>query len=461
MHSDTDLPQAPSPEQPVNDLHRHDIDELRAVIVELLQQVEFLQRNQTRQESQLSQSREAKQNLVLAAFGAQDLQSSTEAAIVRQTEFLSMLAHELRDPLQPIALANELLGKLAVGGPEVLRYQRIIGRQVAHLARLVDDLFDASRVSGGAISIQKPPLTLAAIIEAGIKTSRPFVDARCQRFELDLPAQPVPLSGDPVRLAQVFSNLFINASKFSPENESIAISAVVLTGAVCVAVRDHGIGVEADQQPLIFDLFTQGRRSADRAQGGLGIGLSLARSIVEMHGGTISVASAGIGLGSEFTVRLPLASTAAAPPPTVATASPPTAIARRGRRLRILLVEDNMDANETLCQLLERAHHVVTQRFDGVTALASAAVQPYDVVICDIGLPGMDGYTLVEKIRSAAQWDMPRFIATSGYSEAYDQQRATRIGFDHYFVKPLAIDELLALIDRLEPAAARHTHHRP
>ena len=441
---------------PMRDLqarHRHDVDKLRAVIVELLQQVEFLQHKKTReerQESQLLQLREANQNLVLATFGAQDLQAAAEATTMRQTEFLLMLAHELRNPLQPIALANELLGKLAVGGPEVLKYQRIIGRQVEHLARLVDDLLDASRVSSGKITMQKSPLTLAEIIAVAIETSRPFIDARRQQFTVDLPDQPILLYGDAVRLAQVFSNLLINASKFSPENESIDIHADALANTVRIVVRDHGIGVDAALQPFIFDLFTQGLRSADRAQGGLGIGLSLARSIVDMHGGTITVASAGIGLGSEFTVLLPLALERVAP----AVPAPP--IAPRGRRLRILLVEDNLDANETLCQLLVRAHHMVTQRFDGITALASATAQPYDVVICDIGLPGMDGYALVEKIRSATQWGAPTFVATSGYSAAYDQERARQIGFDHYLVKPLAIAELLALIDRREPSMSPH-----
>jgi len=454
-HDFSDTP-AQAAEQPGHDIHarhRRDVDELRAVIAELLLQVEFLQRKKTSMEhkdTQLLQLREANQSLLQAAIGAQDLQANAEAASLRQTEFLLMLAHELRNPLQPIAMANELLGKLAVGGPEVLKFQRIIGRQVAHLARLVDDLFDASRISSGNITVKKSLLSLSDIIDAAVEASRPLVEARHQRFNIDLPQQPVLLSGDPVRLAQVFSNLLSNAAKFSPENESIDIHVSTLARSVCVVVRDHGIGVEAAQQPFIFELFSQGLRSADRAQGGLGIGLSLASTIVELHGGSITMASEGLGRGSEFTVLLPLTLGHAVPPPST------PAISTRGRRLRILLVEDNFDANETLCQLLALAHHDVTQRFDGVTALASATARPYDLVICDIGLPGMDGYTLVEKIRAATQWEPPTFIATSGYNEAYDQERAQQIGFDHYLVKPVAIDELLALIDRHEPSMNKY-----
>src|SRR5471032_1811094 len=420
-HDFSDTP-AQAAEQPGHDIHarhRRDVDELRAVIAELLLQVEFLQRKKTSMEhkdTQLLQLREANQSLLQAAIGAQDLQANAEAASLRQTEFLLMLAHELRNPLQPIAMANELLGKLAVGGPEVLKFQRIIGRQVAHLARLVDDLFDASRVSSGKISLKKSPLLLADVIAAALETSRPFIEARRQSITIALPTQPLPLSGDQVRLAQVFSNLLINASKFSPENERIDIEAAALARSVRVVVRDRGIGIEAELQPFIFDLFTQGLRSAERAQGGLGIGLSLANSILEMHGGSITVASEGVGLGSAFTVLLPLAIEPAAP----AEAAPPAA--SRRRQQRILLVEDNIDANETLCQLLVRANHVVTQRFDGITALASAAARPYDVVICDIGLPGMDGHALVEKIRAAARWALPTFVATSGYNPAHDRE---------------------------------------
>src|SRR5471030_377199 len=460
-----EFPGAPKHDRraPVHDihaLHRHDIEELRAVIAELLQQVEFLQRKKHTSEREQSQLREANQNLVLATFGAEDRQAAAEdrqataeATNLRQTEFLSMLAHELRNPLQPIAMANELLGKLTIGGPELLKFHQIIGRQVAHLARLVDDLFDASRVSSGKISLHKAPLILADVIAAAVETSRPFIEARRQRITLAMPAQPVLLSGDLVRLAQVFSNLLINASKFSPESERIDIEAAVLARTVRVVVRDHGIGIAAELQPFIFDLFTQGLRSADRAQGGLGIGLSLANSILEMHGGSITVASEGVGLGSAFTVLLPLAIEPAAP----AEAAPPAA--SRRRQQRILLVEDNIDANENLCQLLVRANHVVTQRFNGVTALASATARPYDVVICDIGLPGMDGYALVAQIRAAARWAIPTFVATSGYNEANDQERARQSGFDHYLVKPFDIGELLALIDRHQPAVSAHRDH--
>ena len=423
--------------------HAQEVEQLRNMIKELLSLVESLRdeaKGTDALESRVLQLREANQNLVLATFGAQDMQASAEAANRRQTEFLSMLAHELRNPLQPIAMANELLGRIIAAHPQLPKLHAIIDRQVSHMVRLVDDLLDASRVSSGKITLQKRPLLLSEIIDSAIETSQPFVDKRNQHLVIHLPAHPLVIYGDLVRLAQVFSNLLINATKFTPENERITISAQKLANGVSVSVKDNGAGVPADIQPFIFDLFTQGFRSLERSQGGLGIGLSLVRTIVEMHGGTVKVRSKGTGFGSEFTVLLPLSMEA------LEHAGDPASKTVLARHKRVLLIEDNIDANETLKILLEQEGHAVTSMFDGPSGLAMARENIYDVIVCDIGLPGMDGFELVKQLRLSKLEPAPCFIATSGYNQAEDRSHAIEAGFNHYLVKPVAIDLLMALI---------------
>ena len=422
-----------------------DVEQLRSMIAELLKVVEALHEDRKGThalESRVSQLREANQNLVLATFGAQDMQATAEATNLRQTQFLSMLAHELRNPLVPIAMANELLGKITAAHPQLPKLHGIIDRQVSHMVRLVDDLLDASRVSSGKITLQKHPHLISTIIESAVETSQPFIDKRSQRLIIDMPADTV-IYGDQIRLAQVFSNLLINAAKFTAEYEHITISAQKLLNAVAISIKDNGAGIAADIQPFIFDLFTQGFRSLDRSQGGLGIGLSLVRTIVEMHGGSVKVRSEGVGFGSEFIVMLPLTS---APLPAI-TAPPSQAAKVRG--CKILLIEDNLDANETLKLLLELAGNTMTSIFDGPAGLAMAKKEAFDVVICDIGLPGIDGYEVVRQLRRCPITPQPYCIAISGYNQAQDWTHAIEAGFDHYLVKPIAVDVLVALISSI------------
>jgi signal transduction histidine kinase/CheY-like chemotaxis protein len=425
-------------------LHDKELGDLRALIAQLLMQLEVLQQQDAgakTTERHVMQLREANAHLVMATFNAQDKQASAEASMQRQTDFLSMLAHELRNPLQPIANASTLLAKQAGSDPEQLRLHAIIARQMGHMTRLIDDLLDASRISSGKIGLDKSALVLADIVALAAEGSAPRLQARHQSLRIDQPDGEVRLYGDRVRLAQVFSNLLNNASKFSPEYEEIVLEAQVVGNMVQIAVRDNGMGMAPELQPFIFDLFTQGLQSLDRAQGGLGIGLTLVRSLVEMHGGTVRAHSAGIGQGSIFTVLLPLSVdvTAAAPLPLPPLPSP--------RSLRVLLVEDNIDAAATLALLLELGGHTVDQCHNGIDGVAQALRQHYDLVLCDIGLPGLDGFTVVERIRAGVSGKMPFFIATSGYNQAQDRARAIRSGFDHYLVKPVAIDMLLALIE--------------
>ena len=427
-------------------LHDKELGDLRDVIAQLLIQLDHLQRQQDAaqaRESNVIQLREANEHLMLATFSAQDKQADAEASMQRQTNFLSMLAHELRNPLQPIAYANTLLSKLAGNNPELPLLHAIIERQMNHMTRLIDDLLDASRISSGKIRLDKSILSLSDIVGLAAEASQPGIDKRQQQLTIVLPPLPVYIDGDRIRLVQALSNLLNNASKFSPENETIVLSAELLGKSVQIKVCDNGMGIANELQPFIFDLFTQGLQSLDRAQGGLGIGLTLVRSLVEMHGGTVRVLSSGIGLGSTFTVLLPLI----APDEQTALASLSLPPLSTQRPLNILLVEDNLDAAETLSMLLKLAGHAVRQCHDGVTAVELALKHPYDLIICDIGLPGLDGFTVVERIRATLPGKQPFFVATSGYNQAQDRARAVRSGFDHYLVKPVAIDVLLALIE--------------
>ena len=419
-----------------------DVMHLRSTISELLKVVESLNEEKKATaslENRVIQLREANQNLVLATFGAQDMQATAEAANLRQTQFLSMLAHELRNPLAPIAMANELLGKITAAHPQLPKLHGIIERQVRHMVRLVDDLLDASRVSSGKITLQKRQLLLSEIVESAVETSQPFIDKRNQRLIIDLPADTV-IYGDLIRLAQVFSNLLINATKFTAEYEHITISAQKLLNSVAVSVKDNGAGIPADIQPFIFDLFTQGFRSLDRSQGGLGIGLSLVRTIVEMHGGNVKVRSQGVGFGSEFIVRLPLSNEPL--PDNYRPSSKPAA----AKICQILLIEDNIDANETLKLLLESSGNMITSTFDGPSGLAMARKIPFDIIICDIGLPGINGHEVVKQLRMVPTARKPYFIAISGYNLSDDRSNAIEAGFDHYLVKPIAVDVLTTLI---------------
>ena len=423
-------------------LYSQEAEQLQLRITELLAQVESLReatKSQDALEDLVLKLREANQHLVIATFGAQDMQASAEAANLRQADFLSMLAHELRNPLAPIAMAAELLGKITTAHPQLPKLHGIICRQASHMRHLVDDLLDASRSSSGKITLQKSPLLLSEIIESAVETSQPFIDKRHQNLTLELPATPVVIDGDLVRLAQVFSNLLINAAKFTPEHEKITVSARKLGNTVAVSVKDNGMGIAPDIQPFIFDLFTQGYRSLDRAQGGLGIGLSLVRTIVDMHGGSAKVRSAGVGFGSEFIVVLPLSAR-----PLLSEMNAPAVIPTR--HCRILIIEDNIDLNETLNDLLTLEGHTVTSRFDGTTGLAIAKVNPYDIIICDIGLPGMDGYEVVKQLRLCSLNPSPCCIALTGYSQLTNRTLAKEAGFAHYLVKPIAIDTLLNLI---------------
>lgn len=417
----------------------------------------------------LAQLREANQHLVMATVGAQDELSSAQAENRRREQFLSMLAHELRNPLAPIAMATQLLGKLSDSHPQLPGLHAVLSRQVAHMAHLIDDLLDASRISSGKILLQKQALRLADVIDSARETSQPLIDRRHQQLQCDLPPTPIWLEGDAIRLAQVFANLLINAAKFSPEYEQIRISAKPQGDKVSIAIRDHGIGIAPEQQALIFDLFTQGFQSMERSQGGLGIGLALVRSMVELHHGSVSVSSGGLGMGSVFTVLLPMCPAPPCPAPPCpattqaatahsATAQPPAtspaarhAVRSAAHNYRILLIEDHADTNETMIAALQQEGHSIASAADGNTGLAMALAGEFDAIVCDLGLPGISGYEVARALTQqtalhAPHARRPYLIALTGYHQPEHKSLALEAGFDHFLVKPVAIEVLLDLI---------------
>ncbi|MDB5742893.1 MAG: putative signal transduction histidine kinase [Polaromonas sp.] len=391
--------------------------------------------------------REANQNLVIASLKAQDLQDQAEMAVERQTEFLSMLAHELRNPLAPIAMAADLLKSISAAHPQLPNIHQIIARQVSSMKRLLEDLLDASRVSSGKITLRKSPLLLTDLVRVAVEISQPLLNKNRQQLTLDLPERPVVVDGDAVRLSQVFSNLLINASKYSLPGSPIGLSAChQADGSLAIRVTDRGVGIEPDIQPFIFDLFTQAPRTLERSEGGLGIGLAMVRSLVEMHGGTVHVRSEGLGCGSEFTVLLPVSADQSVAPEAIVAVSADSA-----RPCRILVVEDNADANETLNFCLRLDGHTVDSAFDGPAGLAMAVNGHYDLVVCDIGLPGMDGYEVLRQMRLLRLSSMPCCIAMTGYDQRDFRAHALEVGFDHYLVKPVSMGVLQSIISKAFP----------
>jgi two-component system, chemotaxis family, CheB/CheR fusion protein len=366
----------------------------------------------------------------------------------RKDEFLAMLAHELRNPLAP--LRNSLL-VLRLQGAVAPAYQSsldVMERQIQHLTRMVDDLLDVSRITRGKIKLQKEPIELATVLARAVETSRPLIDRRRHQLTETLPAERVRLYGDVTRLAQVFANLLNNSAKYSEEGSRIGLYAALDGDEVEIRVRDTGIGIAPEMLPHIFALFTQAERALDRAQGGLGIGLSVVKRLVELHGGSVEAHSAGTGKGSEFVVRLPLLKSEKSEPrgegvkPSVRAARPPA----RATAQRILVVDDNVDSAETLALLLSAFGHEVRTAYDGAKALESAHAFCPQVVLCDIGLPRIDGYEVARQLRQLPEMAHVLLVALTGYGQEEDRRRSQEAGFDHHFVKPVDPADLERLL---------------
>ena len=364
----------------------------------------------------------------------------------RKDEFLALLSHELRNPLAPIVTAAQLMQR---NNDVATPFEReIILRQASHLSRLVDDLLDVSRVARGLVTLTRRPLELAVVVAKAVESVTPLVEERRHHLELAVPAQGLPIEGDEVRLTQVVSNLLTNAARYTPLGGRIDVIAAIEGAEVVLRVRDNGIGIDVSLLPHVFDIFAQGGRGIERSQGGLGLGLSLVRTLVTLHGGTVSAHSEGAGRGSEFVVRLPSSTTAAPARGIVDATAEPVA----GTRCwRVLVVDDNRDAAGMIGNLLRDAGHEVRVAHDPSLALEEAVRFRPQVAILDIGLPVMDGYALAGEMRNALGSTMPVLIALTGYGQERDRQRSEQAGFSAHFVKPVGSDALLALLDGLSP----------
>jgi PAS domain S-box-containing protein len=376
------------------------------------------------------------------------LQRSEEAlrlADRRKDEFLALLAHELRNPLAAIRYAlaaNRTPGR----APEQRRQaEEIIERQATHMSRLLDDLLDISRITRGSLALKKTRTELTSVIGAAIETARPVLDMKHHTLALDLPTQPLQLEADVVRLAQVFSNLLINAAKYTDPGGDIRLRALQQGPAVIVSVCDNGIGISAHMLPRVFNMFSQSDSALARAEGGLGVGLALVRGLVALHGGSVEARSEGPGRGSEFIVRLPTG-TAARDCVDVETETEQLSL---DAGLKILVVDDNRDAADTCAMLLEASGHHVQTAYTGREALELGRAFHPHALLLDIGLPDLDGYRLAEQVRAAPWGRGAVLIAVTGWGQEQDRQRALAAGFDRHLVKPISAETVELLLQSL------------
>jgi len=358
-----------------------------------------------------------------------------------RNEFLAMLAHELRNPLAPLRNAAEVLRLQGSNRPEFTWAQDVITRQVTHMVRLVDDLLDVSRITRGKIRLELKQENAADIVASAVETARPLIVARKHVLTTTLPEDLLWVNVDATRLAQVLSNLLTNAAKYTPDGGRLSLVVQREGDQAVFRVRDSGEGIPREMLSHIFDLFTQVDQSLARSQGGLGIGLTLVRRLVEMHGGSVQASSEGPGQGSEFVVRLP--AQALPRPEAVPTGTKPAATTSWGGPCRILVVDDNVDAADSLAAILQLNGHTVQMAHDGLAALDRVRAHKPDAVLLDIGLPGLSGLEVAQRLRAQEENKGLTLIAVSGYAQEEDFNRSRRAGFDHHFVKPVDIGLLL------------------
>jgi len=439
--------------------HRSRIVEIDRLLAALRKAGKELRRLQEKRDSA---GTERQSQLERAQEGRQVAEEENRA----KDQFLAMLGHELRNPLAPIGTAAQLL-KLPDLDTHRARYAGdVIGRQVEHMNRLLSDMLDVSRVTRGLVTLNLDDIDLRNVVERAVEQTRPLMEERQHRLDLRLPGQPVMVRGDQTRLTQVVANLLTNSARYTPAHGAIQLTLGNGGGGgdeTVLTVADDGEGITADLLPRVFDLFSQGERKPDRAQGGLGLGLALVRSLVQLHGGSVEASSPGRGGGSIFTVRLPVK---AEPAALAAPATPPNLRrAREGSRggapasaLRVMLVDDNIDAAVSLSLLLEAAgDHLVSTYYDAASALEWAAFERPDVFILDIGLPDMNGYELARRLRGMPQFSSTLLIALTGYGQLADKVRAREAGFDLHIAKPAEPEEILAALAlaNAAPEAAR------
>jgi PAS domain S-box-containing protein len=375
-------------------------------------------------------------------------QAALQDADRRKDEFLAVLAHELRNPLAPIRQAAMLSIAPNASDAQKRWSQEVIDRQVQHMALLLDDLLDVSRITRGVLSLRKSSTELAAVVEAAIETARPLIDAKHHQLVVELPPQTLRFEADPLRISQVVANLLTNAAKYTDAHGHIRLTAQVLGGELLVEVSDDGIGIAAESLHEVFTMFTQLRPQGERSATGLGIGLALAKGLVELHGGSIAVRSAGPGRGSSFSVRLPIGAPAHAAAGVAGAAKPRGASARK-----VLIADDNRDAAQSLCALLELQGHEVELAFDGDDALLAYRRFVPDVCLLDVGMPGRSGNEVALAIRGLPGGERPVLVAITGWGQERDKSQALAAGFDHHLTKPVDPERLASLVAAQAPRA--------
>jgi signal transduction histidine kinase len=359
----------------------------------------------------------------------------------RKDEFLAMLGHELRNPLAPVTTALQLMRLHSDEPLRTARARETIERQVEHMTRLIDDLLDVSRITRGKIELRHEPVVLATLVARAVEGARPVIDERRHRLTLDLPDAPITLSADPARLEQVLANLLNNAAKYTDVGGRIWLRGREDSGQLVVSVRDNGAGLTQEMRDHVFDLFVQGPEMRDYTRGGLGIGLTLVRRLVEMHGGTIEARSHGPGQGSEFIMRLPVLPVSHVRPNGIGNHTGLAALPKR----RILVVDDNVDAADALAELLRDYGHDVSAVHDGASAIEQASLHRPDIVLLDIGMPGFDGYEVARRMRTELGLKST-LVALTGYGEARHRRLSRDAGFDQHVTKPVDIEKLESLL---------------
>jgi len=379
-------------------------------------------------------------------YATREALAEEQRAVLERDRFLAMLGHELRNPLGPILLALEVMDRMGAGA-DASRPRSVIRRQVNQLVRLVDDLLDVSRVTSGKIVLQRSPVELGELVQRCVQAVEPARAAQRLALFYDGPGKPVVVDGDSVRLEQVVMNLAVNAIKYTPAGGRVDISLSDEQGQAVVRVRDSGVGIGPAMLPRVFDMFFQAEQTLDRAKGGMGIGLTLVRRLVELHGGSVEATSPGIGLGSEFVLRLPIVARAdlgREPTLPLASAGQHPLLSRR-----VLIIEDNEDSRETLQLFLEGCGHHVDAAEDGVTGVARAIELKPDILLVDIGLPGMDGYGVARHVREVLGQSV-YLVALTGYGQPEDRRLALEAGFDVHFTKPVRIEAVEQLLSRAD-----------
>jgi PAS domain S-box-containing protein len=366
----------------------------------------------------------------------------------RKDEFLATLAHELRNPLAPIRNAVQILMMKTPVDADLAWCREVIDRQARHMARLLDDLLDVSRITHNKIELRRERIDLSAVVQNAVETTRPMIDERHQQLKVRLPEAPLPIEADPIRLSQVFSNLLNNASKYSEDGGHVGLSCERRGADVVVSVRDDGMGITSEMLPRIFDLFSQAERGLPRAQGGLGIGLSLARGLVELHGGTLEAKSSGIDRGSEFVVCLPMVGESTRGASRADTDADTDQRRPRTVRRRVLIVDDLKDSADSLAILLSMMGHETHTAYDGEEGVAAAERLRPDAVLLDIGMPKLNGYEACEKIRARPWGKKTLLIAVTGWGQEDDRRRTERAGFDRHLVKPVDPDEVAKILEK-------------